>query len=388
MLIFIHKGIFPKEMDNMKKLILALLAAVGAFSLASCQGEEKQPDYRDDSETLEGGKFGTDEPNASIFSFRAEELPLPEEDYDYLLTGTYGTNNYYTMGGDIRIRINSEQTKVKTIELEKNKLGWIKFKVAETSTITVLCSSTSNANTSRLVIVNEDKVLQRLSSYLPAVSLINDNTQANITGSDLSTITCVVKPGTYTLYSPAISDKEDVAYRKNLKIASILVSPGADDSTKVLLNADTLKLGTYKTNIALFSGAWGSINATANDSKDSSGKDNGQIVIDENKKSYDNIDFTTRIKTGGAMADDASKRAVIITINQRTVFSMYALSSNKQLSRTVEIYDSSKTNSVLEEPLTVSGADFKSYSFTLEKGTYYLTSTSGGLNIYGFLLTY
>ena len=203
----------------------------------------------------------------------------------------------------------------------------------------------------------------------------------------MSTITCAVEPGTYTIYSPAISNKEDIAYRKNLKIASIVVSPGAENSTKVLLNANTLKLGTYYENIQLFSGEWGSIKATANESIDSKGKPNGHIVIDENNKECDNIDFTTRIKTGGTMSSDAKRRAIIIEINQRTVFNMYAMSSNKQITRTVDIYDSSKTNVIMTFD-NISGVDLASYSFTLEKGTYYLTSVSGGLNLYGFLLTY
>jgi len=323
-----------------------------------------------------GGTYGTLEPNATTFTFNATRLTVPTDDYEYLNIGTYGTNNFFQFGGDIRIRINDNGTKVKGIELEKNTLGWVKFTINDESIVSFNVASTSSENTSKVVLINADtKQKQILSSSYTDVNFNFDNTIASVTGTSYCKITSNLTKGTYILRSPAITDKNDVSYRKNLMLLNIAVGDDIQEEINYFLTADTLQTGTYSQNIRLFYGDWGSINLTATTEK--------YVMIDTNNKTYDEHSFGTRIKTCGKM--ESGNRALIIKLNKKYEITMYAMSSSKSEARIVNIYDSELSNIIYTFD-NVLGTELYTYSYTLDAGTYYLTTTTGGLNIYAFNL--
>lgn len=326
----------------------------------------------------QGGKYGTNEPNATSFVFNASRLELPEEDYEYLNIGTYGTNNFFQMGGDIRIRKNDENTKVKGIELEKNTLGWIKFTVTVESRVSFNVASTSSENTSKIVLIEANsKIKQDLASDYTDIN-IKDNI-ASVKGTSFCKITSTVQPGTYILRSPVISDKDDIAYRKNIMLLNISIGDEVKANNTIFITADTLQIGTYNTNIKLFSGEWGSIKATANEKK--------KITIETSNKTYDEYTFGTRIKTGGKMegTSSSSARAIILELTDKYEITLFAMSSNDETARTVNIFNEDQSR-IVHTINDVLGSALYPYSFTLEAGTYYLTTTTGGLNIYGLTL--
>lgn len=377
----------------MKRKLILLPLLLLFVSLTACNNDPEEPNENnnpttqdpviDNDEDIEGvtsgGKYGTDDPNATSFSFNAGKLAVPETDLEYLNIGTYGTNNFFEMGGDIRIRTNTENNKVIAIEIEKNTLGYINFTVTKPSFVSFSVSSTSSENTSKVVLINQNKERQILSSEYQKVTLLNENTEANVLGTKFCKITSFVQPGTYTLRSPIVSDKEDPAYRKNLKLSTITVGEENTDSEGILLSADTLKSGSFGKNIKLFEGDWGSINATATTDR--------PIVIENNNKEYEQYTFGTRIKTGGKMEGEGtnSSRAIIINIKEKTEITMFAMSSSKDSPRIVYVYNENQT-SVVHTIKNIVGTSLYPYSFTLEAGTYYLTTSTSGLNIYGFLI--
>jgi|GEM_PF-2960781 len=335
-----------------------------------------------EDEDIEGvtqkGSYGTNEPDATTFMFSALRLDLEPIDYEYLNVGTYGTNNYFELGGDIRLRTKDGGKEIKCIELEKNTLGWIKFTTTKKSLISFNIASTSSTNTSKVVLVNTVNYGNvTLASDYSDVTICDDYS-ANVYGTSFCKVTAVVEAGTYMLRSPAVTDKTDVTYRKNLMLLNITVSDVYEEASSFLLSADTLKAGTYTTNIKLFDGIWGDIKMTASAAK--------SVIVDISNKSYEEYSFGSRVKTGGKMegTGTSSTRAFIITLKENCDITMYMMSSNSETPRTVKIYNESQAT--IHTVNDVIGSSLQAYNFTLEKGTYYLTSVTGGLNIYGLLI--
>mgnify|MGYP004623339117 CR=1 FL=1 len=117
----------------------------------------------------------------------------------------------------------------------------------------------------------------------------------------------------------------------------------------------------------------------ASDSKDDNGKANGTVEVDSSSKKYGSDSFSKRIKLSGAASTSA--RAIAFKTTGAAKVTLIAMSSNKNDSRTVKIFDI-KGNEVA----TVSGVNGKGLaSYTLEvpsAGVYYIGSTSGGVNVY------
>ena len=122
----------------------------------------------------------------------------------------------------------------------------------------------------------------------------------------------------------------------------------------------------------------------ASDSKDDNGKANGTVEVDSSSKKYGSDSFSKRIKLSGAASTSA--RAIAFKTTGAAKVTLIAMSSNKNDSRTVKIFDI-KGNEVA----TVSGVNGKGLaSYTLEvpsAGVYYIGSTSGGVNVYKLTVT-
>ncbi len=141
-----------------------------------------------------------------------------------------------------------------------------------------------------------------------------------------------------------------------------------------IINANDLATGTYYEDFTV-----GNFVVKASNATDDSGKDAGSVVIDPNNKSIDNYSFTKRLKTGGA--GTVNERTVMFTAKSGGCIVLYAMSSNSEQERNVNLLD--VNGEVVYTLNGVGGASIAKYVIpVLSEGTYYLGSESGGLNIY------
>ncbi len=115
------------------------------------------------------------------------------------------------------------------------------------------------------------------------------------------------------------------------------------------------------------------------------------VDIDENSKSIDDFSFTKRIKLGGNSDSDGTtvptNRAIQFDVEAACKIIVYGMSSSNGTSRTLRISDGTQ---VLSEGFTNDGSVIGKieYPYTGGAGKIYLSSTSGGFNIYGIVVDY
>lgn len=125
-------------------------------------------------------------------------------------------------------------------------------------------------------------------------------------------------------------------------------------------------------------------------------KDGGAVDVDENKKEIDEYvgdkQFTKRFKLGGAgKADYRSIKVEIdgtqITSAGQVIITVYGMSSGSGTERILGFYDSDF--GLISDEFVNDGRAIGKYEFTVtEAGTYYLSSMSGGFNVYAVIVEY
>ncbi len=165
-----------------------------------------------------------------------------------------------------------------------------------------------------------------------------------------------------------------VTIEAQYKDAETPVDPVDPENKDFELNVGTdLENGTYTTNVQKNGFT---ILADATNS----------VAVDTNKKTVDKVDYNKRLKTGGAGTE--AYRSISFTAEENATLTMIAISSNSTDTRTVGI--GTLENGKLNDGQTISvGTTAKSYTVKLkEAGTYYIHSTSGGVNFYYFKVSY
>ncbi len=154
-------------------------------------------------------------------------------------------------------------------------------------------------------------------------------------------------------------------------VANIEGAAAAEKVTEI--NAGDLEQATFTSDTDISGDGTVVITATADKS----------VAIDGNKKTYNGITFTQRIKLGGT--GSATERSIKITTEGAATITVYALSSSGSEDRNLNLYDGNFT--VMVNDQVAQGkpvdADLSELTYTVDAaGTYYLASADGGINVY------
>ena len=113
------------------------------------------------------------------------------------------------------------------------------------------------------------------------------------------------------------------------------------------------------------------------------------VVVDANKKTFEDVSYTKRIKLGGT--GTADYRSIHFTLENDSTVDFDMLSSNGESERTVNIYKVDGENEEIVNTLTVVGSKvdgaYQRHTLDLTAGSYYFCSASSGLNVYGVRIT-
>ena len=141
------------------------------------------------------------------------------------------------------------------------------------------------------------------------------------------------------------------------------------------LNASELPAGELKANFAAGSFV---INATAEASQ--------SVVIDANSKKYDGVQYTQRIKLGGA--GEATYRTITINTTgaaRITVVGMSSSSSAVRVGYLTNLADGSQVG----ETASMDGGSINGYIWNVDAaGSYLFGSQEGGINVYNIIIEY
>ncbi len=113
------------------------------------------------------------------------------------------------------------------------------------------------------------------------------------------------------------------------------------------------------------------------------------VVVDGSSKTFNNVSYANRLKTGGE--GTASYRSIKFTTADAATITIVAVSSNSKDSRVLGISDgTTDAEGKLVDIATANvGTSVGSVKLTVpEAGTYYLHSTSGGINFYNIDVKY
>jgi len=109
------------------------------------------------------------------------------------------------------------------------------------------------------------------------------------------------------------------------------------------------------------------------------------VTVDGNSKSIDGYNFTSRLKTGGAMTDSARSLSFAVTGN--CTIEIYCMSSNSSSTRTMNVATGtwSNTKQTFEVGTTIAKYTYK---YTGAANTVYIGSANGGINFYAIKVIY
>lgn len=153
-----------------------------------------------------------------------------------------------------------------------------------------------------------------------------------------------------------------------------------------LVSAETLSATTYTSEVQLGQNDAITVSVLASSS--------ASVAVDSNKKSYEDFTSTHRLKLGGKGTNEF--RSIKIETVCAVTVTVYMMSSSSSDSRQVGIwlgvFDPNPTDGVATSPVvavqTVGGASLEKHVYEISaEGIYYLTAVSGGLNIYGIIVT-
>jgi len=113
--------------------------------------------------------------------------------------------------------------------------------------------------------------------------------------------------------------------------------------------------------------------------------DAGSVTVDGNSKSIDGYNFTSRLKTGGAMTESA--RYLSFAVSGNCTIEIYCMSSNSSATRTMNLATGTwnNTRQTFEVGTTI---DKYTYSYTSTANTVYIGSANGGINFYAIKVIY
>ncbi|XME01510.1 Ig-like domain-containing protein [Lachnospiraceae bacterium C1.1] len=149
-----------------------------------------------------------------------------------------------------------------------------------------------------------------------------------------------------------------------------------DDSSEVVsysrvLNASDLTVGEYSEDFTAGDNSFFTITAS----------ENNVVKVDASKKTYNDISFTQRLKTGGAGSYGA--RSIAFTTEGSGKVTVYAASSSSKEARVLNFGTASDGELIAASTADVSNSGICTCEFEFSKaGTYYLYSESGGINFY------
>lgn len=115
----------------------------------------------------------------------------------------------------------------------------------------------------------------------------------------------------------------------------------------------------------------------------------GTVVVDGSSKTYQNVKYTNRLKTGGEGTADS--RSIRFTTQDAATVTMIVVSASGSASRVMGISDGTKDDNgkLVDFATATVGTTLNSCKFTVPAaGTYYIHSTSGGLNFYHIKVSY
>lgn len=130
----------------------------------------------------------TEAPVSGGWSFDISSLTAAADKEE--LTGTIGTDNFFTVVGEVTKRISSSTGLVTSIELAKAERGAIEFTVTGNAHVEFDASSTGGSNTSAIALVSADGTTYYV------------NTTVTGSANGRTTFTADVPAGTYRIISP------------------------------------------------------------------------------------------------------------------------------------------------------------------------------------------
>lgn len=113
------------------------------------------------------------------------------------------------------------------------------------------------------------------------------------------------------------------------------------------------------------------------------------VVVEKNSKTYNGVEYTNRLKTGGE--GTADYRSIRFTTEDAATLTAVVVSSSSSASRVMGLSDGSVDDAGKLKDLQQAdvGGSVTQIKMTIPAaGTYYLHSTSGGLNFYDIKVTY
>ena len=109
------------------------------------------------------------------------------------------------------------------------------------------------------------------------------------------------------------------------------------------------------------------------------------ITVDENKKTYDTITFTHRIKLGGTIGENY--RHLKFDVPGNATIEIYAISASSSATRTLNLA-AGAYNSVLRQfDVTGDAVNYVKYDYTGAPTTIFVGSANSGINLLGIVLT-
>ena len=113
---------------------------------------------------------------------------------------------------------------------------------------------------------------------------------------------------------------------------------------------------------------------------------NAAVTVDGSSKTVDGISFTSRLKLGGAGTTES--RHVSFMVTGSCNITAYLISSSSSADRTLNIAAGTFDNVVGSMSAPGTAVNKQSFDYSGDATTFYLYSSSGGVNIYGIRLTY
>ena len=110
------------------------------------------------------------------------------------------------------------------------------------------------------------------------------------------------------------------------------------------------------------------------------------VTVDASSKTVDGISFTSRLKLGGAGTTES--RHVSFMVTGSCNITAYLISSSSSADRTLNIAAGTFNNVVGSMSAPGTAVNKQSFDYSGDATTFYLYSSSGGVNIYGIRLTY
>jgi|GEM_PF-1147793 len=103
------------------------------------------------------------------------------------------------------------------------------------------------------------------------------------------------------------------------------------------------------------------------------------IIVDENKKTYDTLTFTHRIKLGGTIAAD--NRHLRFDVGGSTKIEIYAISASSSTTRVLNLAAGAYNSNLQQFNVTGTEVNYLTYNYTGAATTLYLGSNKDGINI-------